>query len=104
MILSASTTYGYVQTAGSFYLPSSRSISVASRAYLGANGAYSVQLDIVPVGGSAVASFSTSFGAAAFADVSLSAPVFLAAGWYDVHLLAPSVGSSTFIRGLYLAA
>jgi hypothetical protein len=104
MILSASTTYGYVQTVGSFYLPSARAISVASRAYLGANGAYSVQLDIVPVGGSAVASFSTSFGAAAFADVPLSAPVFLAAGWYDVELLAPSVGSSTFVRGLYLAA
>jgi len=99
-----SATFGAPQVIGSFYLAGGATVGIASQARLGASGALSVRLDVVPAaGGAALASFTLALSSASFGTVSLSSSVYLPAGWYDVQLYALSAGTA-YSRGLHLAA
>lgn len=104
LVVLGSAVFGAPQVVGSFYLAGGATVGLASQARLGASGALSVRLDVVPAaGGAALASFALALPSASFGTVSLASSVYLPAGWYDMELHALSAGTA-YSRGLHLAA
>ena len=104
LVVLGSAAFGAPQVVGSFYLAGGATVGVSSQARLGASGALSVRLDVVPAsGGAALASFTLALPSASFGTVSLASSVYLPAGWYDIELHALSAGTA-YSRGLHLAA
>lgn len=98
-----SAAFGAPQIVGSVYLAGGIQLGASSRARIGSSGSMSVRIDLVPVGGAAIASFAATLSGASYADAVVTSAVYLPAGWYDIELHAVSAGTAYF-RGLHLAA
>ena len=99
---------GAPELIGGVYVPTTRLLSMNSRALLGISGnggTYRVDLRLntvnVPAPAGTVATFTVT-NPNGFYDAKLEAPALVPAGWYDIELDAVSQGVVAFARGLYL--
>lgn len=88
---------------GGIYIPASTTVTTKSLAYIGGSTVSEVAvLKLVPINSVTVSASWVVTGT--LTSVSLSSPVTLGPGWYDLTLETGTVSQTAFGRGLYLTS
>jgi hypothetical protein len=97
------TANGISTNIGGIYIPASTTVTTKSLAYIGGSTVSEVAvLKLVPINSVTVSASWVVTGT--LTSVSLSSPVTLGPGWYDLTLETGTVSQTAFGRGLYLTS
>lgn len=97
------TALGVSTNIGGIYIPATTTVTTKSLAYIGGStGSEVAVLKLVPINSVTVSASWVVTGT--LSSVSLSSPVTLGRGWYDLTLETGTVSQTAFGRGLYLTS